>query len=80
MQIMISYARVYSLGAGAEGLACVFSKNERAWAFLLFSHSPHLKQEDVGKMLQFLNIRGVGTLYKRLLKKAFSGQQADGYI
>ena len=78
MQIMISYARVYSHGAGAEGLACVFSKNERAWAFLLFSRSPHLKQEDVGKMLQFLNIRG--TLYKRLLKKAFSGQKADGYI
>ena len=33
-------------------------KNGQARALPLFSNGPHLKQEDVGNMLQFLNIRG----------------------
>jgi hypothetical protein len=34
------------------------SKDEGAQAFPPFFHSPHLKQYDLGEMIQFLSIRG----------------------
>ena len=34
------------------------SKNELARAILSFSHGPHLKKVELGKILQFVSIRG----------------------
>ncbi len=68
-QVYTKYTMLFSLASAQnlhEGpgflldLSCLFgtSIDEGAGAFPPFSHSPHLKQDDLGEMIQFLNIRG----------------------